>query len=84
MQQNNINISKKMAFCLRHHPEQYNLQLDNLGYVDIQDFINALNRVHQFNPRLTKEKSKKLLKLVLNNDLNLKIIKFELFMGIRL
>lgn len=62
MQQNNINISKKMAFCLRHHPEQYNLQLDNLGYVDIQDFVNALNRVHEFNPKLTKEKIQKIIK----------------------
>lgn len=47
-------ISKKMSYCLRHNPGKYGLQLDEYGYVDLRQFLNAMNRVHHFQPKLTE------------------------------
>lgn len=47
-------ISKKMSYCLRHNPGKYGLSLDEYGYVDLQQFLNAMNRVHHFRPKLTE------------------------------
>jgi putative RNA 2'-phosphotransferase len=49
-------ISKKMSYCLRHNPGKYGLQLDDKGYVDLRDFLAAMNRVHRFDPPLTEQK----------------------------
>ncbi len=45
-------ISKKMSYCLRHHPEKYGLKLDEFGFVDLKQFLRAMNRVHHFDPPL--------------------------------
>lgn len=48
-------ISKKMSYCLRHNPYKYGLKLDAYGFVDLQEFLRSMNRVHHFNPPLTEE-----------------------------
>ena len=45
-------ISKKMSHCLRHNPGKYGLKLDEYGFVDLQDFLDAMNRMHHFQPKL--------------------------------
>lgn len=45
-------ISKKMSYALRHNPEKYGLTLDEYGYTDVAQFLQALNRMHHFTPRL--------------------------------
>lgn len=52
----NIYISKKMSYALRHNPAKYGLKLDQYGYTDLNHFINALNQVHHFTPPLTRER----------------------------
>lgn len=49
-------ISKKMSYALRHNPSKYGLKLDEYGYTDLNQFLKAMNRVHHFEPALTKER----------------------------
>ncbi len=58
---NNVFISKKMSYCLRHNPGKYGLKLDEYGFVDLQDFLNAMNRVHHFQPKLTEMKIREIM-----------------------
>lgn len=41
-----------MSHCLRHNPGKYGLKLDEYGFVDLQDFLDAINRMHHFQPKL--------------------------------
>lgn len=54
-QRSNTFISKKMSYCLRHNPAKYGLKLDEYGFVDLQDFINAMNHMHHFQPKLNED-----------------------------
>ena len=54
-------ISKKMSYCLRHNPAKYGLQLDEYGFVDLQDLLNAMNRIHHFQPKLTEMKIREIM-----------------------
>lgn len=38
-----ITISKEVSYALRHHPDEYGLELDERGFVEISDLLNALN-----------------------------------------
>lgn len=55
-QRSNTFISKKMSYCLRHNPKKYGLELDEYGFVDLQYFLNAMNRMRHFQPKLTEMK----------------------------
>lgn len=57
----NVFISKKMSYCLRHNPQKYGLKLDGYGFVDLQEFLNAMNRVHHFQPKLTEMKIREII-----------------------
>ena len=37
------NISKTLSFILRHKPEDFNLTMDDYGWVNVQNLVNALN-----------------------------------------
>lgn len=50
-----INISRTISYILRHHPEDYNLQLDEHGYVDIDLLLKAINDKKEYNQIITKE-----------------------------
>lgn len=54
-------ISKKMSYCLRHNPEKYGLKLDEYGSVDLQKFLNAMNKMHHFQPKLTEIKIREIM-----------------------
>lgn len=36
-------LSKYIAFLLRHHPEEENLKMDNKGFIKVNDLIKAIN-----------------------------------------
>ncbi len=57
----NVFISKKMSHCLRHNPGKYGLKLDEYGFVDLQDFLDAMNRMHHFQPKLTEMKIREIM-----------------------
>ncbi len=60
-QHSNTFISKKMSYCLRHNPGKYGLKLDEYGYVDLQEFLNAMNHMHHFRPKLTEMKIREIM-----------------------
>lgn len=41
---NHTQLSKTMAFALRHHPEQFGLFLDDEGWVPVEDLLFALRQ----------------------------------------
>ena len=50
-----------MSHCLRHNPGKYGLKLDEYGFVDLQDFLDAMNRMHHFQPKLTEMKIREIM-----------------------
>ncbi len=38
------NLSKYLSYVLRHHPEEADLSLDERGFTDLKDVLNALER----------------------------------------
>lgn len=48
-------ISKKMSYALRHNPDKYGIELDDEGFTDLDKFIRAMNAMHRFQPKLTRE-----------------------------
>lgn len=47
MSVNELKLSKTISYALRHHPEEFNLQLDEEGWCFIDDLLNALQTVNQ-------------------------------------
>jgi len=41
---NLLSLSRELFYILRHNPGQYNLELDDQGWVDISDILEALHR----------------------------------------
>ena len=39
-----VETSKFLSYVLRHHPEAINLQLDEQGWVDVEQLLNAIRR----------------------------------------
>lgn len=39
---NNIKIEKEISYALRHYPEQYCLDMDEAGWVQVEQLLNAL------------------------------------------
>lgn len=40
----NEELSKEISYALRHAPWEYELEMDEYGWVDVQQLIEALNR----------------------------------------
>jgi len=38
-----VKLSKFLSFILRHHPEKYNIKLDDEGYASLKDVLAVLN-----------------------------------------
>ncbi|MGI6205647.1 MAG: RNA 2'-phosphotransferase [Anaerovoracaceae bacterium] len=55
-------ISKKMSYALRHNPEKYGLKLADDGSADMQEFLDAMNGMHHFDPPLTEERIRDVMK----------------------
>lgn len=39
---NNLQLSKQMAYALRHHPDEFNIRLDAEGWVPLDEFAQAM------------------------------------------
>lgn len=61
LHRSDVFISKKMSYCLRHNPRKYGLKLDEYGFVELQEFLNAMNRMHHFQPKLTEMKIREIM-----------------------
>ena len=38
-----VKLSKTISYILRHHPEDYNLELDSNGFVDVNLLLDSIN-----------------------------------------
>lgn len=48
-----IKLSKEISYALRHKPEEYNLSLDEEGYVFINDLLNSINSKKHYSKTIT-------------------------------
>ena len=47
MNENLVQLSRTMSYALRHHPEQFELKLDDEGWVAVEDLLSALRQRHR-------------------------------------
>lgn len=57
-----IKISKTLSYILRHHPEQFNIQLDSNGFTDFEVVLKILNEKYK-EIEITNELVKKINKI---------------------
>ncbi|MBR4693622.1 MAG: RNA 2'-phosphotransferase [Bacilli bacterium] len=50
-----IKLSKTISYVLRHHPEEYNIELDGNGFVKIDVLLDAINAKKEFQKSITIE-----------------------------
>ena len=48
-------LSKTVAFILRHHPEQYGIALDEHGWANVDDLIDAIAEKQRFTRDMLEE-----------------------------
>lgn len=52
---NYIKLSKEISYALRHAPEEYELELDEEGYVSITKLLDSLNKKNKYEREIVKE-----------------------------
>ncbi len=50
-----IKLSKEVSYALRHAPWEYELELDENGFVSIEQLLNSLNSSNEYDRLITKE-----------------------------
>ncbi|MGV9173822.1 MAG: RNA 2'-phosphotransferase [Promethearchaeia archaeon] len=55
-----VSMSKFLSYILRHHPEKFNIQLDEQGYGDLEKILKVLNNRFE-NRKITKETIKEMM-----------------------
>ena len=50
-----IKLSKEVSYALRHAPHEYELELDDEGFVPINQLLSALNETSNYDRDVTKE-----------------------------
>ena len=63
-------LSKEISYALRHAPWEYELEMDEMGWVPIEQLLDALHK----QDKLSKAEKK---------DMRLRMVKYEHFMDIQ-
>ncbi len=50
-----VKLSKEISYALRHAPWEYELELDDEGFVPIDQLLHSLNSSHEYDREITKE-----------------------------
>ena len=50
-----VKLEKYMSYLLRHHPEDLNLNMDNCGWVKLDELITKLNESKKYSENTTKD-----------------------------
>ncbi len=50
-----IKLSKEVSYALRHAPWEYELELDEQGFVPLEQLLHSLNSLHEYDRAVTKE-----------------------------
>lgn len=61
-----VNLSKEISYALRHAPSEYGLELDENGWVDVQELLEALRK----NIKWTSIELNDLIKMIEVSDKN--------------
>ena len=48
-------LSKEISYALRHAPWEYELELDENGFVPVEQLLNSLNSLNQYDRDVTKD-----------------------------
>ncbi len=59
-----VKLSKEISYALRHAPWEYELELDDEGFVFIEQLLHSLNSSHEYDRNITKED----LEYIINNS----------------
>ena len=49
-----VKLERYMSYLLRHHPEDLNLNMDNCGWVKLDELITKLNESKKYSENITK------------------------------
>jgi putative RNA 2'-phosphotransferase len=52
---NYLKFSKEVSYALRHAPWEYELELDENGFVSIEQLLNSLNSLNEYGREIKKE-----------------------------
>lgn len=58
--------SKTLSYALRHHPEKFNLDMDNQGWVDVEQLLKNLKLTRPQLEKIVKDNDKK--RFAFNSD----------------
>ena len=50
-----VKLSKEISYALRHAPWEYELELDEEGFVPIEQLLQSLNLLNEYGRDVTKE-----------------------------
>ncbi len=50
-----VKLSKEVSYALRHAPWEYELELDEDGFVPIEQLLHSLNSLNEYGREVTKE-----------------------------
>ena len=50
-----VKLSKEVSYALRHAPWEYELELDENGFVLIEQLLNSLNSLNEYGRNVTRE-----------------------------
>lgn len=60
---NYVRLSKEISFALRHRPWEYELEMDEEGYVSINQLLNAINENAKYNKVIDLDDLKKVIEI---------------------
>lgn len=59
-----VKLSREISYALRHAPFEYNLELDENGFVPIEQLLHSLNLSNEYDREITKKD----LEYIINNS----------------
>lgn len=78
---NYVRLSKEISYALRHNPIQYDLTLDSLGYVQIEELLFALNKSSHYPKGITLEDLQRVIEISDKKRLEIKEDKIRALYG---
>ncbi|MBD5390577.1 RNA 2'-phosphotransferase [bacterium] len=78
---NYLRLSKEISYALRHNPTQYDLTIDFLGYVQIEELLSALNKRTYYTKEITLEDLQKVIEISDKKRLEIKEDKVRALYG---
>ena len=52
---NYVRLSKEVSYALRHHPEEYELEMDKNGFVELELLLLSINEENRYEREVTKD-----------------------------